>query len=87
MAERGKRRTLIGEVISDKMQKTVVVQVEHRVRHGMYKKFVTTRTRYKAHDETNACKVGDVVQITESRPLSHDKRWRVVKRVSRGEAE
>ncbi len=86
MAEHGNRRILIGEVVSDKMQKTVVVQVMHRVRHGVYLKYVTTRARYKAHDESNSCKVGDLVQIIESRPLSREKRWRVVKRVARGEA-
>ncbi|HEY3353314.1 MAG TPA: 30S ribosomal protein S17 [Polyangia bacterium] len=82
-AERGSRRTMVGEVVSDKMDKTVVVQVARRVRHRMYHKFVTLRSRYKAHDERNECKVGDVVQIVESRPLSRDKRWRVQKRVSR----
>ena len=85
MPERGSRRTMIGEVISDTMDKTVVVQVERRVRHRMYQKFVTLRSRYKAHDEKNACKVGDIVQIVESQPLSRDKRWRVQKRVSRPE--
>jgi small subunit ribosomal protein S17 len=86
MAERGSRRTLIGEVVSDKMQKTVVVQVERRVRHRVYHKFVTLRSRYKAHDERNECKVGDTVQIVEARPMSRDKRWRVQRRVSRAEA-
>jgi small subunit ribosomal protein S17 len=85
MATRGSHRMLIGEVVSDKMDKTVVVQVARRVRHGMYKKYVTTRTRYKAHDERNECKIGDVVQIVESRPLSADKRWRVQKLVTRPE--
>jgi small subunit ribosomal protein S17 len=85
MATRGSRRTLIGEVIRDKMDKTVVVQVARRVRHGMYEKFVTTRAKYKAHDEKNECKVGDVVEIVESRPMSAEKRWRVQKRVSRPE--
>jgi len=85
MATRGSRRILIGAVVSDKMDKTVVVQVARRVRHGMYEKFVTTRAKYKAHDEKNECKVGDVVQIVESRPLSAEKRWRVLKRVSRPE--
>jgi small subunit ribosomal protein S17 len=87
MAERGSRRTLIGEVISDKMDKTIVVEVQRRVRHAMYKKFVTKRARYKAHDEKNEYKVGDVVQIIESRPLSAEKRWRATKLVSRTEAE
>ena len=85
MATRGSRRTLIGAVVSDKMDKTVVVQVQRRVRHRMYEKFVTTRAKYKAHDEKNECKVGDVVQIVEARPLSAEKRWRVLKRVSRPE--
>jgi small subunit ribosomal protein S17 len=85
MAERGSRRTMVGEVVSDKMDKTVVVQVERRVRHRMYHKFVTRRARYKAHDERNECKIGDVVQIVESHPISRDKRWRVQKRVSRPE--
>jgi small subunit ribosomal protein S17 len=85
MATRGSRRTLIGEVVSDKMDKTVIVQVARRVRHRMYEKFVTNRAKYKAHDEKNECKVGDVVQIVESRPLSAEKRWRVLKRVSRPE--
>jgi small subunit ribosomal protein S17 len=85
MATRGKGRTLIGEVVSDKMDKTVVVRVERRVRHGMYEKFITERNKYKAHDEKNECKIGDVVQIVESRPLSADKRWRVQKLVSRPE--
>ena len=85
MATRGSHRTLIGEVVSDKMDKTVVVQVQRRVRHRMYEKFVTTRAKYKAHDEKNECKVGDVVQIVESRPMSAEKRWRVQKRVSRPE--
>ena len=84
-AERGSRRTMVGEVVSDKMDKTVVVVVERRVRHRTYHKFVTQRARYKAHDERNECKVGDVVQIVEARPLSRDKRWRVQKRVSRPE--
>ena len=85
MATRGSHRTLIGQVVSDKMDKTVIVQVQRRVRHRMYEKFVTTRAKYKAHDERNECKVGDVVQIVESRPMSAEKRWRVQKRVSRPE--
>jgi small subunit ribosomal protein S17 len=75
----GKRRVLQGTVRSDKMQKTVVVEVTHRVLHRAYKKYVTTRVRYKAHDEKNAAHVGDRVQIVECRPLSRDKRWRVQK--------
>jgi small subunit ribosomal protein S17 len=79
MAEENKtqRRTLQGVVYSDKMDKTVVVEVKHRVMHRTYKKYVSRRVRYKAHDERNECNTGDKVQIVESRPLSGDKRWRV----------
>jgi small subunit ribosomal protein S17 len=85
MTEQGKqahkktRRVLLGTVRSDKMQKTIVVEVTHRVLHRTYKKYVTRRVRYKAHDERNECHVGDRVQIVECRPLSRDKRWRVQK--------
>ena len=71
---RGHRKTRIGYVESDKMDKTVVVSITRRFRHPKYKKFVKDRTRYKAHDETNTAKVGDKVRIIESRPLSRDKR-------------
>jgi small subunit ribosomal protein S17 len=77
------RRELVGTVTSDKMQKTVVVIVTHRVRSTMYKKYMTKRVKYKAHDEKNEYHVGDRVLITESRPLSKDKRWRVEKLVER----
>jgi len=69
------RRELVGTVVSDKMQKTIVVKVDRRVRHGLYAKYVTTTRRFKAHDETNQARVGDLVVIVESRPLSRDKRW------------
>jgi small subunit ribosomal protein S17 len=72
------RRALTGRVVSDKMDKTVIVQVERRVMHPRYRKFVNRRKKYKAHDEDNGCKVGDVVTILESRPLSRTKRWVVV---------
>ena len=75
-----------GTVTSDKMDKTVVVQVERLVKHPKYKKYVKTRTRFKAHDEKNACKLGDEVRIVETRPLSKDKRWAVVE-VTRKAAE
>jgi len=75
-----------GTVTSSKMDKTVVVQVERLVKHPKYKKYVKTRTRFKAHDETNACKEGDQVRIIETRPLSKDKRWAVVE-VTRKVAE
>ncbi|MEQ8651554.1 MAG: 30S ribosomal protein S17 [Kiloniellales bacterium] len=72
------RRVLQGLVVSDKMDKTVTVLVERRVRHPLYKKFIRRSKRYHAHDEANACKTGDTVQIEECRPLSKTKNWRVV---------
>ncbi len=76
--ERGNRKTRVGVVVSNKMQKTVVVKVERRVADRQYGKIVKRAERYKAHDEENACKIGDRVRIVETRPLSKDKRWRVV---------
>jgi small subunit ribosomal protein S17 len=76
-ATKSRRRTLFGEVVSDKMDKTVVVQVIRRYRHPRYKKYVQERIRYKAHDEANEAKIGDKVRIIESRPRSKDKRWAV----------
>ncbi len=76
--ERGNRKVRYGVVVSDKMDKTVTVSVESRVRHPLYGKITTMSKKYKAHDEANACKVGDKVKIMETRPLSKDKRWRVV---------
>ncbi|MBI3989446.1 MAG: 30S ribosomal protein S17 [candidate division NC10 bacterium] len=75
---RGHRKTFVGRVVSDKMQKTVVVVVERLVRHPKYGKMVRKRTKFKAHDEGNQCRIGDVVTIMETRPLSRDKKWRVV---------
>jgi small subunit ribosomal protein S17 len=80
-----KRKTRTGTVISDKMDKTVVVLVESLRRHPLYKKVVRHTSKFKAHDETNACKVGDVVKIIETRPLSKEKRWRVAEVISRKE--
>jgi small subunit ribosomal protein S17 len=80
---RGKRRVLLGTVVSDKMQKTVVVQVTRRYKHPRYRKYVQERLRYKAHDETNDARIGDRVRIIESRPLSKDKRWRLLEVVER----
>jgi small subunit ribosomal protein S17 len=77
------RRELIGVITSDKMAKTRVVLVERRLSHGKYSKYLTSRTKYKAHDEKNEYKVGDRVLIVESRPLSRDKRWRVEKLIER----
>ncbi len=81
--ERGTRKSRIGIVVSDKMQKTVVVAVERRVAHPVYGKMVTRTKKFKAHDEENAAKTGDRVRITETRPLSKDKRWRVVEILER----
>ena len=80
---RGSRKTRVGLVVSDKMQKTVVVAVDRRVPHPVYGKMVTRTTRLKAHDEENSAKQGDTVRIMETRPLSKDKRWRVVEIVER----
>lgn len=77
MEERGKRKTLTGLVSSDKMDKTVVVMVNRLVLHPVYKKYVRKRTKVKAHDEKNECRIGDKVRLIETRPLSKDKRWRV----------
>ena len=78
MAERTLRKTRVGKVVSDKMDKTVVVAIEDNVKHPLYKKIVKRTVKFKAHDENNACGVGDKVEIMETRPLSKDKRWRVV---------
>lgn len=76
--ERVQRKVKIGKVVSDKMDKTVVVSVETRVRHPLYKKTVKSSKKYKAHDENNEAHIGDTVVIMETRPLSKDKRWRVI---------
>jgi small subunit ribosomal protein S17 len=82
-SERNARKTRIGVVVSDKMQKTVVVAIERRVPHPIYGKMITRTKRLKAHDEENSAKAGDTVRIMETRPLSKDKRWRVVEIVDR----
>jgi small subunit ribosomal protein S17 len=82
-SERNTRKTREGLVVSDKMQKTVVVAIQRRYAHPVYGKMVTRTKRVKAHDEENAAKVGDTVRIVETRPLSKDKRWRVVDIVDR----
>jgi small subunit ribosomal protein S17 len=76
--ERGNRKVRVGRVVSDKMDKTVVVAVETFVTHPLYKKHIKRTTKFKAHDENNECGVGDVVRIMETRPISKEKRWRVV---------
>ena len=75
--ERGNRKSRIGVVVSNKMAKTAVVRVERRVANGVYGKIVMRAEKYKAHDEAQACKIGDRVRIVETRPVSKDKRWRV----------
>lgn len=77
MSERGKKKTQIGVVVSDKMEKTVVVRVDRLIKHPVYNKYIKRSARYKAHDENNNCKTGDRVVIAESRPLSKDKCWTV----------
>ena len=76
--ERNNRKVLRGTVVSDKMDKTIVVAVEEHVKHPLYKKIVKDTYKLKAHDENNECHVGDIVKVMETRPLSKDKRWRLV---------
>jgi small subunit ribosomal protein S17 len=78
VAERGIRKTRIGTVVSDKMDKTIVVAIKTKVRHPLYGKMINHTVKFKAHDEENACGIGDTVKIMETRPLSKDKRWRLV---------
>ena len=77
------RKTRVGKVVSDKMDKTVVVIVEDRVAHKTYKKIIGRTYRLKAHDENNECNIGDIVKVMETRPLSKDKRWRLVEIIER----
>jgi len=79
MKTRAKKRELRGTVVSDKMDKTATVLVERLVKHRLYKKYVRRRAKFAAHDETNACRIGDKVLISESRPLSKNKKWRISK--------
>ncbi|MBE0569060.1 MAG: 30S ribosomal protein S17 [Deltaproteobacteria bacterium] len=83
MDTRGARKKKVGTIVSDKMDKTVVVRVERLVPHEEYKKYVKRRENYKAHDEKNEFQVGDRVEIVETRPLSKDKRWRVARLIER----
>jgi small subunit ribosomal protein S17 len=80
-----RRASKTGVVVSDKADKTVVVRVDRIVRHKLYKRYIRRKTKFMAHDETNDCKVGDTVEIVESRPLSARKRWRVRRVVKRGQ--
>ena len=78
MSERNMRKTMVGKIVSDKMDKTVVVAIEDSVKHPLYNKIVKRTYKLKAHDENNECKIGDKVKVMETRPLSKDKRWRLV---------
>jgi len=77
MKKQGKKRQMVGTVVTDKMDKTIVVLVETLVKHRLYQKYIKRHTKFKAHDKDNTCRVGDKVVITESRPLSKTKKWRV----------
>ena len=83
MEERNLRKTRVGKVISDKMDKTIVVAIVDHVKHPLYKKIVKKTYKLKAHDENNECKPGDTVRVMETRPLSKDKRWRLVQIIER----
>ena len=83
MSERAFRKTKVGMVVSDKMDKTIVVAIEDRVQHPLYKKILKRTYKLKAHDENNECGVGDKVRVMETRPLSRDKRWRLVEIVEK----
>ena len=83
--DRGRRKVMTGEVVSTAMQKTAVVTIERLVKHATYGKYIRRRSKYKIHDEKNECKVGDVVRFMETRPLSKDKRWRLLDFVTRVE--
>ena len=85
MSERALRKTRVGKVVSDKMDKTVVVSIETSVKHPLYKKIIKRTLRLKAHDENNDCSVGDRVKVMETRPVSKDKRWRVVEIVEKAQ--
>lgn len=85
MTERGRRKVRIGRVVSDKMDKTVVVAVETLKRHPLYGKTMRTTKKFKVHDENNECRVGDLVRIMETRPLSKEKRWRLVEIIEKAQ--
>jgi small subunit ribosomal protein S17 len=83
MEERNLRKTRVGKVVSNKMDKTIVVAIDDRVQHPLYKKIVNKTYKLKAHDENNECNIGDTVRVMETRPLSKDKRWRLVEIVEK----
>jgi small subunit ribosomal protein S17 len=82
---RGRRKVRIGTVVSDKMDKTIVVAVESRVKHKLYGKIIKRTRKFKAHDENNECRIGDRVRIMETRPLSKEKRWRLVEIIQKAQ--
>ena len=83
MSDRNMRKTAVGKVVSNKMEKTVVVAIEDSVKHPLYKKIIKRTVRLKAHDENNECTIGDRVRVMETRPLSKEKRWRLVEIIER----
>jgi len=85
LSERNHRKTRTGKVVSDKMDKTIVVAIEDSVKHPLYKKVIKRTYKLKAHDEQNACAMGDKVKVMETRPLSKDKRWRLVEIVEKAQ--
>ena len=85
MSERAFRKTRVGKVVSNKMDKTIVVAIEDRIQHPLYKKIMKTTTKLKAHDEENVCNIGDKVKVMETRPLSKDKRWRLVEIIEKAQ--
>lgn len=85
MSERAFRKTRVGKVVSNKMDKTIVIAIEDRVQHPLYKKILKTTSKLKAHDENNECNIGDKVKVMETRPLSKDKRWRLVEIIEKAQ--
>ena len=85
MSSRGKTKTKIGTVVSDKMDKSILVRVDRKVKHDLYKKYITRSSKFVAHDEKNECKNGDKVKIIETRPLSRRKRWRLMEILEKAE--
>ena len=85
MSERNLRKTRVGKVVSNKMDKTIVVSIEDNVKHPLYKKIIKNTVKLKAHDENNECNIGDRVLVMETRPLSKDKRWRLVEIIEKAE--
>ena len=85
VVERNLRKTRVGKVVSDKMDKTIVVAIEDNVKHPVYGKVIKRTVKFKAHDENNECGVGDTVKVMECRPLSKDKRWRLVEIIKKAE--